>query len=145
MSDELWTPTEIGERLRTERRRLGLSQDAFAAAGGIRRTTLYQYERGDRRPSLDFLIKCTSVGLDLAYMMFGERDFRLGSEIQLEAAELARISALVDIYARDSRGRLLAHEHQQELLSQLCKIASNQSEEHVDWEEIEEVARSFAA
>lgn len=145
MHDEIWTPVEIGERLRTERRRLGLSQDAFAEAGGIRRTTLYQYERGDRRPSLDFLIKCITVGLDLSYMMFGQRDLRLGAEIKLEEAELARISALVDIYARDSRGRMLAHEHQQELLSQLCRIASDKSEEQVDWKELEEIARRFAA
>ena len=138
-------PSAIGERLKIERKRLGLSQDAFAKEGGIKRTTVYQYERGDRMPTLDFLFNCSSIGLDVPFVIFGERNLRANSEIQLKDSELARIFALVDIYARDSRDRLLAHEHQQELLSQLCKVASNRSEEDIDWGDLKKVAQSFAA
>lgn len=144
MSDLLWDPKTIGKRLRIERRRLGLTQEEFAQAGGIRRTALYQYEKGDRRPSLDFLLACVSVGLDLSFIIFGERRLRPVSEIRLSDQEHARIFALVNTYARDSRGRALAPEHQQELLSQLCRIASDQSEDQVDWDELEATARKFA-
>ncbi len=145
MLETLWNPESIGERIKSERRRLGLSQDKFAEAGGIRRTTLYQYEHGDRRPSLDFLMKSTSVGLDLAYIIFGERNLRIAGAIHIEQEELNRILALVDQYARDSRGRALATEHRQELFKQLCSIANSRSEEDVDWSAIESTAQAFAA
>lgn len=131
-------------RLKLERKRLGLSQDAFAEAGGIRRTALYLYERGDRMPTLEFLLNCTSIGLDFSHVIFGECNLRNNSEIQLSESELIRIFALVDVYARDSRSRLLAHEYQQQLLSQLCRIASDRSEEDIDWSDLEEEARKFA-
>lgn len=139
------SPSEVGERLKIERKRLGLSQDAFAKEGGVKRTSLYQYERGDRMPTLDFLFSCSAIGLDVSFVIFGKHNLRANSEIQLQESELARIFALVDIYARDSHDRLLAHEHQQELLSQLCKIASERSEEDIDWNDLKEAARKFAA
>lgn len=145
MSETLWNPESIGERLRSERRRLGLSQDSFAKAGGVRRTSLYQYEHGDRRPSLDFLLQATSVGLDLAYIIFGERNLRLTGALNIEQAELDRILALVDQYARDARGRALATEHRQELFRQLCAMANRKTVEKVDWTAIEDTARAFAA
>lgn len=143
-SEQLWTPEIIGERLRTERRRLGMSQEAFAKAGGLRRTTLYQYEHGDRRPSLDYLLNWARVGLDLHFVMTGKRMIRPVSDIRLSEQELARIFSLVNTYARDSRGRALAVEHQQELLCQLCRVASHEAEQQVDWEEIENLAMRFA-
>tara|TARA_R110002096_G_scaffold436045_1_gene666019 strand:+ start:5915 stop:6352 length:438 start_codon:yes stop_codon:yes gene_type:complete len=145
MSETLWNPESIGERLKSERRRLGLSQEKFAEAGGIKRTTLYQYEHGDRRPSLDFLLQCTSAGLDLAYVIFGERNLRLAGSINIEQSELDQILALVDQYARDSRGRALATEHRQELFRQLCEMANTRTQDEVDWDAIENTAREFAA
>lgn len=145
MSETLWNPESIGARLKSERRRLGLSQDKFAEAGGVKRTTLYQYEHGDRRPSLDFLVKSTSAGLDLAYIIFGERNLRLAGAVHIEQEELDRILSLVDQYARDSRGRALATEHRQELFRQLCDIANSRVEDEVDWRAIESVAQAFAA
>ena len=143
MRNDLWTPTEIGERLRTERRRLGLSQDAFAEAGGIRRTTLYQYERGDRLPSLGFLLKCASVGLDLSYMIFGERIHHSSTTLHLEQEDLDRIFNIVDRFARDSKGRALAIEHRRELFRQLCAIANAGNEGGVDWESVSYLAEAF--
>ncbi len=121
-----------------------MSQEAFAKAGGLRRTTLYQYEHGDRRPSLDYLLNWARVGLDLHFVMTGKRMIRPVSDIRLSEQELARIFSLVNTYARDSRGRALAVEHQQELLCQLCRVASHEAEQQVDWEEIENLAMRFA-
>ena len=145
MFEQLWTRKEIGQRLRAERRRLGLSQDALANAGGIKRTTLYQYERGDRRPSLDFLLKAVSAGVDLNYIVFGERRVRLVGELRIERAVLDRIFVVVNRYARDSKGRALAVEHQQELFRQLYEMVEQQSSRNVDWDDVERVAQAYAA
>lgn len=145
MFEQLWTRKEIGQRLKAERRRLNLSQEELAVAGGIRRSTLYQYERGDRRPSLDFLLKTASAGVDLNFIIFGQRSVRLADEVRVERHILDQIYAIVDRYARDARGRALAIEHRQELFRQLCAIVEQHPEETVDWDEVERVAEAFAA
>ena len=139
-----WMPSEVGERLKIERKRLGLSQDAFATEGGVQRTTVSQYERGDRLPTLDFLFKCSSIGLDVSFVIFRKRNLGNNSEIQLKESELARIFSLVDEHARDSRDRLLERQYRQELLSQLCKIASERVEVDIDWDGLKKVAQGFA-
>ena len=45
----------IAERLREERARLGMNQDAFAAAAGVQRRTQVNYERGERSPDCAYL------------------------------------------------------------------------------------------
>ena len=106
---------------------------------------LYQYERGDRRPSLDFIVKSASAGLDLAYIIFGERNLKIAGAVHIEQEELDKILSLVDQYARDRRGRALATEHRQELFSQLCEIANDRTENETDWAALEETAQAFAA
>ena len=145
MIETLWQPESSGRRLKSERRRLGLSQDAFAKAGGIKRTTLYQYEYGDRLPSFSFLLKAAVEGLDLGYIIFGERSLRLAEAVHLKQSELDRILALVDQYAMDGKGRALALEYRQELFQQICSMVSSRIEDKVNWVEVEDIARAFAA
>ncbi|MCL7660626.1 XRE family transcriptional regulator, partial [Klebsiella pneumoniae] len=40
----------IGSRLREERERLGLSQQALGEIGGVKKLTQLNYEKGDRAP-----------------------------------------------------------------------------------------------
>ena len=47
---------------------------------------------------------------------------------------------MVDIHARDSHDRLSAHEHQQELLGQLCKVVSERTDEDIDRRDLLEQA-----
>jgi len=145
MFETLWDPESIGERIKSERRRLGLSQDKFAEAGGIKRTTLYQYEHGDRLPSFSFLLKTAVAGLDLGYIIYGRRNLRLADGVHLEQSELDRILALVDQYARDGKGRALAFEYRRELTQQLCAMVGSRIEGDVDWPAIEDIAKEFAA
>lgn len=135
----------IGRRLKSERLRLGLSQTTLAESGDIKRVTLYQYEKGERLPSLGFLLKSTTVGLDLGFVVFGNRHQRAGESIDLTQSELDRILALVDHYARDGKGRALAFEYRRELTQQLCAMVASRIEDSVDWPEIEDIAREFAA
>ena len=59
----------VGERLREERVRLGLSQDALAQLGGITRNTQGSYEKGERNPDSVYLTAVVKAGVDALYVL----------------------------------------------------------------------------
>lgn len=62
----------IGQRIRTEREKLGLSREEFAEMVGLSDYYIGQLERGERQMSLPVLVnvsKCLHVSLD--YLVFG--------------------------------------------------------------------------
>ena len=61
----------VGERLREERKRLGLSQTAFAKAVGVHLNTQSRYEKGDREPDTAYLEAAGNVGVDATYVLTG--------------------------------------------------------------------------
>src|SRR5574338_239406 len=63
---------ERGERLKEERKRLGLSLVAFSNLLGIHRNTQVNYEAG-REPPASYLLAAQEAGVDIAYVMDGER------------------------------------------------------------------------
>ena len=63
----------IGERLRAERERLGLSQASFAALGGQGMRSQGRYESGERFPDAEYLSQISEAGVDLMYILTGER------------------------------------------------------------------------
>lgn len=69
----------LGERLKEERTRLGLSQSDFAALGGVKQHAQFQYEKGMRRPNFDYLSALAGAGVDVWYLLTGEKGARLES------------------------------------------------------------------
>lgn len=63
----------IAERLKDERQRLKLSQPEFGALGGAGKTTVIAWERGDATPNAAFLASAAAVGIDVQYIITGER------------------------------------------------------------------------
>ncbi|MEJ2769055.1 helix-turn-helix domain-containing protein [Mycetohabitans sp. B46] len=63
----------VGTRLREERLRLGLSQEEFAAVGGVLRGTQSKYESDERSPDAKYLSAVVDVGVDLLYVLRGVR------------------------------------------------------------------------
>ncbi len=63
----------IGSRLRSERLRLGVSQSALAEACGAKKTSQINYEAGRTYPDADYLVKAAAVGVDVLYVLTGER------------------------------------------------------------------------
>lgn len=61
----------LGDRLRAERERLGLSQGKFAEIGGVTRTTAFRYETDAHSPSLEFLQAIEATGVDSVFIIFG--------------------------------------------------------------------------
>ena len=135
-----------GKRLREERERLGLSQEELAEAAGVRRITVYQYERGDRRPSTDFMVALLPAGLSLQYLFFGEHQVIDRDEDRFVDADLAiELHMLVDQCGVDSKGRLLQSEYRNALFAQLLEMAINLHRKEVDLDAVYDVLESFAA
>lgn len=84
----------IGERLRSERARLALSQGDFAEKCGIHKNSLRLYEQGERSPTLVLLLVFQDVGVDISYVLTGRRsDGTLGFSEQWHLDMLSKLSA----------------------------------------------------
>lgn len=63
----------IGERLLEERKRLGVSQEELGFVGGVKKNAQFQYESGERVPKADYLELIAKSGVDVAYVITGQR------------------------------------------------------------------------
>ncbi|WP_313604793.1 helix-turn-helix domain-containing protein [Comamonas jiangduensis] len=63
----------FGERLREERKRLGMNQTELALLGGVVKFTQINYEKDERTPDLDYLAKLEAAGVDAYYILTGKR------------------------------------------------------------------------
>jgi transcriptional regulator with XRE-family HTH domain len=64
---------DLGSRLKEERKRLGLSQQDFGAIGGVEANAQGKYENGERIPRSDYLAALGKKGMDVLYVLSGER------------------------------------------------------------------------
>ena len=61
----------IGDRLRAERERLGLTQPAFAEVAGAKKRTLIDWEKGVSSPTAAQLAALSLVGVDVQFVVTG--------------------------------------------------------------------------
>jgi len=71
-------PTEpvtstLPERLRSERKRLGLTQVQLADAGGVKKNAQINYESGKRNPDTAYLQSLQNHGVDVCFILTGTR------------------------------------------------------------------------
>jgi len=64
---------EFGARLDAERERLGLSQTALAALAGTTKRTVFSWEKGKTAPDAFQLMQLRSAGMDVVYILTGQR------------------------------------------------------------------------
>ncbi|CAD5724793.1 helix-turn-helix transcriptional regulator [Escherichia coli] len=64
---------EFGIRLKEERIRLGLDQDGFGQLGGVKKNAQSNYENGLRKPDSDYLAGIAAAGVDVLYVLTGNR------------------------------------------------------------------------
>lgn len=81
----------IGDRLREERSRLGLSQTDLGAAGGVGKTTQINYEKGSGSPDARYLAAAADLGIDVLYIVTGERKPLAVDSISAETAEFLEV------------------------------------------------------
>jgi transcriptional regulator with XRE-family HTH domain len=121
MDEVQWNFIQMGDfssRLREERKRLGLSQEALAEIGGVKLNAQSNYETAKRAPDADYLARVAEQGVDVGFLFTGLRTPGLkesandapkaapGTVLRVVTHEEA---ALLDNYeAADERGRAAA-------------------------------------
>ncbi|MFZ3000336.1 MAG: helix-turn-helix transcriptional regulator [Undibacterium umbellatum] len=63
---------EFGERLRSERQRLGMTQEQVADAVGVKKLTIFQYEKGNSLPSIGLVYKLQDFGFNMQYLVLAD-------------------------------------------------------------------------
>ena len=81
----------IGERLKEERSRLGLSQTDLGAAGSVGKTTQINYEKGTGTPDAKYLAAVEALGVDVLYVVTGERKPITTDSISSDAAKFLQV------------------------------------------------------
>ncbi len=61
----------IGERLKSERERLGLNQTDFGAIAGVKKGTIINWEKDDSSPTTVQLFALAAQGVDVQYVQTG--------------------------------------------------------------------------
>lgn len=83
--------------MREERALLGLKQDEFGQLGGVNRNTQGSYEKGERNPDTAYLSRVGAAGVDVLYVLTGERSTsRLQDLSPAEAQLLEQYRTLQD-------------------------------------------------
>ena len=98
MSRGMFVFFEIGNRLREERERLGLSQPALADICGVTMRSQRNYEKGDRQPDASYLAAVSAAGADVLYILTGQRSGAVATAPVLKPEE----AALLDNYRHSS-------------------------------------------
>ena len=63
----------MGERLKEERLRIGVNQTVLAEKCGVTKNTQLAYEKGERNPDTAYLAAASSLGVDVLYVITGQR------------------------------------------------------------------------
>ncbi|MFZ4876855.1 helix-turn-helix domain-containing protein [Janthinobacterium sp. Mn2066] len=63
----------IGEAIKAERLRLGMNQEEFGAAGGVKKRTQISYEQDERSPDAVYLKAISSIGVDVQFILTGDQ------------------------------------------------------------------------
>lgn len=80
-------------RLKEERERLGLSQEKFGSIGGVLKRAQINYENGERSPDSAYMAAIASAGVDVLYVLTGQR-------VAAMPAENAAEQVLLDSFRR---------------------------------------------
>lgn len=61
----------FGQRLKQERKRLGMTQPDFAQIGKVEKNTQINYEQDKRFPTADYLLAVANIGVDTQFVLHG--------------------------------------------------------------------------
>lgn len=65
--------SRFAQRLREERIRIGLNQQEFAEAGGVKKNSQVSYEKGATSPTVEYVLAIGRLGVDIGYLITGAR------------------------------------------------------------------------
>lgn len=86
--------SDFSGRLKEERKRLGKTQTEWGEICGVGANAQLLYEKGKRTPDSDYLLKGIEAGMDVMYLLTGERTAGLLSTDEQELVSLFRQASL---------------------------------------------------
>lgn len=86
----------LGSRLKKERKRLGMTQAAFAKKIGASRLAVLRNEIGERCPDANYLLACQEIGVNVLYVLNGVTNIRLDF-VRMEYSIRALLEILRDL------------------------------------------------
>ena len=92
----------FSERLVEERNRLGLQQNEFADRVPVTPRSQRNYEKGEREPDASYLMAIAVIGVDVLYVLTGQRSKPVESRLSKQQQRL-----LKDYEDAGDEGRLL--------------------------------------
>ncbi len=98
----------FGERMRAERKRLGLTQDGLAERVGVRQQTVLQYEKGNTSPTLQFIYALHGIGFNMQYLLYGREHAPLPRDFPPEM--IRYVSGAVTQFEQKFAGGTLSNE-----------------------------------
>lgn len=98
----------IGDRLREERERLGMSQAVFGELGGVKANAQGNYEKGERNPDAAYLAAIAEKGVDVLYVVTGERRPTSAESISGAEADLLEHYRLLPANDQTYTNRMIA-------------------------------------
>lgn len=74
--------------MKEERLRLGLNQSDFAALAQVAKNSQLNYEKGERSPDAAYLAAVAAAGVDVLYVVTGERKLEPVDSLTAEEAQV---------------------------------------------------------
>lgn len=88
----------FGSRLRSERMRLGMTQEQLAQVMGVKKLTVLQYEKGNSQPHMGLVYKLENFGFNMPFLIFADK-----LRYQLEALAPSTIEMITGLVAEIER------------------------------------------
>lgn len=114
----------IGERLKEERERLGLTQVQFAALCGASKRSQIEWEKGGAYPNAKALSDFAKAGADVGYILTGKRAEEIREAL---AAYTPRQVALMELFGsldEGSQAEIFGHAQEKKRIADLEKEVS---------------------
>ena len=87
----------IGDRLKEERLKLGLSQTKIAEIGGVQKNSQINYEKNNSQPDAIYLEKISKIGCDILYIVTGNRGVICTEMVGLEEISLDDLEKTLEL------------------------------------------------
>lgn len=97
--------TMFGTRLKEERNKVKLSQEAFGAFAGVSKQSQINYEKSERYPDLKYLQNISELGCDIQYIVIGVPSS--SSIISKEQSEILSLFHCADPYLQKAAVQVL--------------------------------------
>lgn len=97
-------PMDASQRITIERKRLNMSQAAFAQAAGVSLSTQKRYEKGERGADSEYLAALSKIGVDIVFILTGLRSPDADADRRGLLHVLELVAGVLDI-ARGEIGR----------------------------------------